>query len=1395
MNSSEIQKHLDENRYETVRRLCRRELNSCTGTSRNEWLFLLHRACRLLGDPIACREALAQVVPRDEDEELDVVLRQAEDARRFAVGTFYNDSEAYQQGLSQREYFEIMRNKVKELLKTAEGLAQTDAQKERLSASRTICEESQFSYHSKSVNNVVPPPSPVRTGTCGLRGRITFADGTPARNLPLTLGLEVAHLPHDSRRYTNTNLEVYEPAHSPIETVACVTDEDGGYAFDNLPAGTHEFLSVNLDPQKYPIAVRFVAQKIVLTDSETRTLNTTIKDWRSAPSRMPQASLPETQDRDGKRLNLVAIDKLCNPFAHHFPRQLVELTLPKHFKADPERLMLISSDEPEKPLPFQVSGERVFYFTDLPANHDRFVGFYQAEALVSSAFSSALVLAEEGNTLVVSTGKASFRLPTGEGTDPLPPIIQVKGIDNAWRGQGRLVLPDEVRLRKRKTTILDQGPLCLKLSVDYELSSGLSYSFILTFHENEEYVLAHEVSPKLDGAGFIFSLKEFLPGRTLSHGGPRRWEPMLPGDKQLGHIKETMSFGVPTEALGQILSPDSLDQKDCVGVFSIRRGEWIDREFERISQGPAVAGYSHEQEWPYPEMIGSSISMITAETKGDDCFFRFGCFDGERHWGMMVSSFEKNDGAWPTMADNQMKNSSPRLQDFKGWQLDVQTETPRPALMIKAEELPALRRRRDDERFRRVWQIIENERPNGGGQWGPNCAGAFRAILSADPVQVWNKKCELAAVAGPHAQSVLKGRQMTPEYSPVASRCVTPWIEDYDLIAATGVFSDAEEQRIRAHHMLMGHMYLEPDFMNWKHGARNANFESDRVDTVGAVGICFQETRDGKTFVAHAKSRIAKIIDTYCTPGSGKWYENPACYYLTSLNCWTTLFVHLQHHGLISIDEVPRLKEFMRWGVLLLTPPTPGYSGMRDGLAPEAYEVAEKKRRIAPIGDHAHLGPSIIDNVAILAECYKAIDPEYADLLRWAYHEAGADGAYHGNPMLLFIHGNDWVLRKPDTEPELPSRRLEGFGAVLRSQQNQPDESYLLLKLGPGGYRYHNTEGSIIFFANGKPLIYDGGEAGETWRHSTLSFYANHAMLAPGHVERFFDSDSFGFTQGVSPKVLKPGEANYLNDRCRPEDAETGYRNYHEPKPANSRSLFWAKDEYLLIHDALDIAADIPSHWHLQVVGDAHVGNVNSGWRFKGRFGTDLQVVLVDHDDAVVRIEQKSILEAHRPPEECFSMRHLQVTGRKGTAGYLAVLRPLAKGRSEIQAASLSSDGRTIGAQVSGDAINDTLYFSRELFAHQQGEIGFRGKFAAVLRRADSVTLNLFDGESLACGNLSISSTGPAVSVHQSRQGTRIAAKGKGSFGIKEGGKTRLFEVNGEFKEDTDAGSSTSIPS
>ncbi len=1374
---------LNEGRCETARRLCRRYLASATGEERDVLLLLLHQACRFLGDQAACLDALAGVESADQDRQLEVVLRRAEDFKYFGTGMFYRESEACAQGYSHWEYFASMQKNALEQLERARDLADTEARRRRLTQAMRFCGEGQFSEVDKSHNNIVAPASPERAGSCTLQGTLSFPGGMPAGNLTVTLGLQVALLPPDPRRYTNLNLEVYEPDHSLLETRSCQTDDRGRYCFTQLPAGTHEFLAVNLDPQTNPVAVRFLAHHILLHDGDTMELNADILAWQSSPSRQTNVCLPETivwRDQDA---TCVATDVLRNPFDYAFPRQLLEIDLPPGIDADPDRLILLLSDCLDTPVPFQLAGQKLLYFCDLPPRQDRMAGLYRLHRAQHAMDESPLRIVEAGEgSALISTGKALFRVPWGDGQDLLPPIVQVKGGDDEWRGEGRLLLPEGVTLASRSTTLIEQGRLRLQIEIRYFLSNEMTYSFRLTFHRDEEYVLVHEICPCLPGAGFQFSLAEFMHGRYFLNEGPegtrkRLWGPLTPGDRTLGLLKETISFGVPLEGFGLLMSKDCMDEKDCVGVFTIRRGEWIDRAFEKVCNGPAKADCSHEQEWPYPEMIGSTYSMIVAETADNDCRFRFDAFDGERHWGLMVSSFARNDGRFKALSEYQHKNSCPRLQVFKQWRLDLPDSLTRPSLLVQAERLPELRRRKDDPRFAATWKRIVQMRPNGGGQWAPSAAGAFRAMLDADPAAIWNKKRELVAIAGPHARSVLLGRDKTPEYSPVASRAVTPWIEDYDLIVATGVFEPAEEQLVRAHHMLMGHMYLRKDFMNWTFNARNANFEADRVDTVGVAGICFRDNPDGVTFIRHAQSRMARIIETYCTPGSGKWYENPACYYLTSLKCWTNLFLHMAHHGLMKIEDVPRMKEFLRWGIFLLTPPTPDYEQMRDGVTPGDFAG---KRRIAPIGDHARIGPTIPENYALMAAQYRVADPEFADLLRWAYHASGADGDYHNQYLLFFANADEWMLSPPAVNPALPSRRLEGFGAILRTSMHRPNESCLLLKLGPGGYRYHNTEGSILFFADGKPLIYDGGEAGETWRHSTLSFHDTHTMLAPGHVERFQAFSGLGFIQGVSPRALNPGEPNYLNDQCSPESIAIGAANYHEPNPAVSRSLFWVEDDYLIMHDALNLDPQIATHWHLQVVADSHA-ECASGWRFKGRFGTDLQVVMANPHDAVTTIAQLPILDA-RPLEERFAMRHLQVAGKKGTRDYLAVLRPLPGTRGEIQASVLSCHDRTIGVRIAGWGIDDTLYVSRESFSHRQGHIVFRGRYAAVLERPECLRMYLLDGDALQYKDIVISSDGPAVSLVQDRRLVTIAATGKGGIVITQGNESRSFTVDGEAR-------------
>ncbi len=207
------------------------------------------------------------------------------------------------------------------------------------------------------------------------------------------------------------------------------------------------------------------------------------------------------------------------------------------------------------------------------------------------------------------------------------------------------------------------------------------------------------------------------------------------------------------------------------------------------------------------------------------------------------------------------------------------------------------------------------------------------------------------------------------------------------------------------------------------------------------------------------------------------------------------------------------------------------------------------RRHLRPSGEGAtHTPPSVIipiwdlgfQSIMLLQQSFiaKRIPNFPICFLRRPYHAGGANGGYFGNPPpLIFSSCNEDDLRSV-AMPELPSRRLEGFGAVFRDHFGSDYEFYLLLKQGHGGYRYHRTEGSFLLFVGGRPLIYDGGEAGETWRHSTLSFYDAEMPLASGHVERFHTLPGLGFVQGVHPVPIKPGDpfssaTTVIIDWCR----------------------------------------------------------------------------------------------------------------------------------------------------------------------------------------------------------------------------------------------------------------------
>jgi hypothetical protein len=251
------------------------------------------------------------------------------------------------------------------------------------------------------------------------------------------------------------------------------------------------------------------------------------------------------------------------------------------------------------------------------------------------------------------------------------------------------------------------------------------------------------------------------------------------------------------------------------------------------------------------------------------------------------------------------------------------------------------------------------------------------------------------------------------------------------------------------------------------------------------------------------------------------------------------------------------------------------------------------------------------------------------------------------------------------------------------------------------------------------------------------------------------------------------------------------WARYREPNPANVRTVLWVKNEYVILHDDLRIDPAIPSFWHAQVVAESETGSasVGEGYRFKGRFGTDLQIVLPGQAIVAEQIERLSPLEYPADRKEKFAMRHLQLTGAPGVDHYTAVIRPLSPGQTPVQTAEVKNRaGKPCGVKVTGNAgnesgfINDVILLGRDAFAYQEGDVRFEGRYGTVIRRADSRQLALIAGSVLEADDTRIESNGPAVFVTLTATGTEIVSEGEGSVTVTRHGKPQTLAVKGRVE-------------
>ena len=142
-------------------------------------------------------------------------------------------------------------------------------------------------------------------------------------------------------------------------------------------------------------------------------------------------------------------------------------------------------------------------------------------------------------------------------------------------------------------------------------------------------------------------------------------------------------------------------------------------------------------------------------------------------------------------------------------------------------------------------------------------------------------------------------------------------------------------------------------------------------------------------------------------------------------------------------------------------------------------------------------------------------------------------------------------------------------------------------------------------------------------------------------------------------------------------------------------------------------------------------------------------------------------------------MRHLMLTG-DNPDHYLAVLRPLAAGARPVTARALTVDTRTAGVAVTGEGIDDMLWFARDGIRFAEAKCRFDGRYGALRRRANALELILLDGRRLESDGISLESDGPAVQIQITGDRVDLTAEGTGRVTVTDHGTPKILTLDGK---------------
>ena len=875
---------------------------------------------------------------------------------------------------------------------------------------------------------------------------------------------------------------------------------------------------------------------------------------------------------DGE-IRLVLKDLIEHPY-FWWPRTL--LTYPIEFKhsVDLSRLALTRVDTGELvTLQFTevmrdasgVRGATLNFFSELPSGARREFILKEIDAPVLAK--GGVTETHEPASIILDSGAMKVRIPVSQlVTGKAPgPIMQVSR-GSKWFGSSQVTIEGS-HVTRITTRRVEHGPLVIAYEIAYDIADGSRYVTRVQAEAGMEFVRFQEnleaMRPGLKG---MFTCS--WTGFGVTHRqAPNHPYPVIPklvpyndyawekiddpffyifdrGRLLKGQVPFNLGIYQTSTAVHTQTSANFWDERteDALGIFIDDPDKWQDHEYaNHVESETMQIRYLHVDgvlSWQWPLTRGSRSTCIA-------------CYDHELDKKAMADldqaqATPRADGVVYRVVRAftshtmflQNRHNTIDLNNIKDWVLEYSDSARRPPVIFKmggAKDAAALERDVLTSEFVGCLPMLGTRENGGLGSSG---------IVNFGPVP--------------------------------ARRIQGGWVDGFNRLYSQ--MTSRQRQRLTAMYLLISYVHAGDDSLAVVPMlSGHPNFLADEKATPAVMAFLFPDHPMASTWAdlwersvqLNTRYNTRPAVKTWDATG-GRWTENLGTY------VWAFLRPSLRTEYLLRRYDgrerflSPQIAEMTDWLVHSLTAPFDGEteaayenaphvdSGHEWGIVPPGQGP---KRIHPPQGAHSErrVPPR---SLWYLGTCLQNYAPMAAEHAMWAARPTNQDAeAAIGRP-------DTWDILyegKPEnlgTNPHLSSKKFTGYGIVMRSAVDTPDEISIHLQQidqGPN-YRWGRSAdggcGVIYFSAKGKAYSMNGAEdVGDRFNQDT-DFATNFGVFWDGAFR------SIGMNVLSQPFYdLGCGQFAELTSR---NDATT----YSAPAYL-SRSVLLAGHDYFVIYDAL----------------------------------------------------------------------------------------------------------------------------------------------------------------------------------------------------------------------------------